>query len=254
MTLFSGIHRKIALKLMIDFWMLISGKSMKIAETLSSEESIDSSEDFSDKDGISVELSSSRGTKADAFDVNDELEVPTDEELFDTLGVNVRPVPVDKKEPDIFVSLGEGLTDDELFDMLQVNLKSMLTDKIEKASVEKSGEILTDAELLEMLGVHDGPKEILAMTQKDQSSPEKVCIASDQNDPIAQVVENIGVIMEHLIDVFIAAKSKGSMLVDISDPCFDNVIDKLGLANPCQIAYLDLIFDVSKEILVDLYQ
>ncbi|XP_015907783.2 uro-adherence factor A isoform X1 [Parasteatoda tepidariorum] len=78
--------------------------------------------------------------------------------------------------------------------------------------------------------------------------------AAAQNDPVAHVTKNIDFIMEHVTDLFIAAKKQGSLLTDIKDPNFNAVIEKLGLTIPCQITFLDLIFDASKEILLDLYQ
>ncbi|KFM79311.1 Centrosome-associated protein 350, partial [Stegodyphus mimosarum] len=72
-------------------------------------------------------------------------------------------------------------------------------------------------------------------------------------DTVKYVTKNIESVVESIADVLLNGKRKGLMINEIPSPDFSLLSQKLGLTMPSQLSFLDLVFDLCKEISLNLY-
>ncbi|XP_035218077.1 uncharacterized protein LOC118191387 [Stegodyphus dumicola] len=72
-------------------------------------------------------------------------------------------------------------------------------------------------------------------------------------DTVKYVTKNIESVVDSIVDVLLSGKRKGLMINEIPSPDFSSLFQKLGLTMPSQLSFLDLIFDLCKEISLNLY-
>ncbi|KAG8183664.1 hypothetical protein JTE90_010138 [Oedothorax gibbosus] len=70
-------------------------------------------------------------------------------------------------------------------------------------------------------------------------------------DPIKHVTKNIGAVVGCVVDSLLEGKKKGLMVSEITGADFSSVVE---LRNSCQLTFLDLVFDLTKEIALEIYR
>ncbi|XP_054706908.1 centrosome-associated protein 350-like [Uloborus diversus] len=68
---------------------------------------------------------------------------------------------------------------------------------------------------------------------------------------IKSITENISYVLDHIVDVVLDGKKQGLSINEILAPKFESIAERFELVDPSQVIFIDLIFDVTKEILLE---
>ncbi|GIX74521.1 hypothetical protein CDAR_458832 [Caerostris darwini] len=94
------------------------------------------------------------------------------------------------------------------------------------------------------------PPTVLSINYPLPIKKEKIV---EQADPIKFVTKHIGLIIDNIAEVLISGKKNGQMINEITEIDFSSVVKHLNLTLPCQLTFLDLIFDLTKETALDIF-
>ncbi|GFS78326.1 centrosome-associated protein 350 [Nephila pilipes] len=97
------------------------------------------------------------------------------------------------------------------------------------------------------------PPTVVGSTQFNYPLPIKKEKPVEKTDSIKYVTKHINLIIDNIADTLINEKKNGLAINEITDTNFSSLVEQLNLTTPSQITFLDLIFDLTKEIALDTF-
>ncbi|GFS89158.1 centrosome-associated protein 350 [Trichonephila clavipes] len=97
------------------------------------------------------------------------------------------------------------------------------------------------------------PPSVVGNTQFNYPLPIKKEKPVEKTDSVKYVTKHIELILDHIADILINGKKNGLLINEIKKTDFSSLVEQLNLTTPSQVIFLDLIFDVTKEISVETF-
>ncbi|GFY67396.1 centrosome-associated protein 350 [Trichonephila inaurata madagascariensis] len=97
------------------------------------------------------------------------------------------------------------------------------------------------------------PPSVVGNTQFNYPLPIKKEKPVEKTDSVKYVTKHIELIIDHIADILINGKKNGLLINEITETDFSSLVERLNLTTPSQVTFLDLIFDVTKEISLDTF-
>ncbi|GFR17638.1 centrosome-associated protein 350 [Trichonephila clavata] len=97
------------------------------------------------------------------------------------------------------------------------------------------------------------PPSVVGNTQFNYPLPIKKEKPVEKTDSVKYVTKHIDLVIDHIADILINGKKNGLLINEITEASFSSLVERLNLTTPSQVTFLDLIFDVTKEISLDTF-